>query len=676
MKRLFVNQSLRGKILITVVIVIFLIATTIFIYFPWRYSTAAVESLKDKALSLAQMTAFAAKSGIEFEDEASVFEAIKALRADKDVVSAFIFNKNKKKIASFGTGQIPEMKGFEQSQFVQEDTLITHFPIGNASNASGLLIVNMSLIRVRQQANEFRFATLVISILVFGIGSLMVLLMLKPILIEVRTFQHEIPKLASGDLTTSFPVMYNDEIGDLLNRFNQIVAAFRYLVDENKKAVFSLLNEAKKVADLSTGIQTDAMEQQAGFDQVSSSYEELNSQVNVVLQHAEQLRIFMDEVSSAMLEIISTSNEVLNNSQVLKKLVDTTFNAIESNLKDFNEIEHKVMVIKDGISTTATATSQIEASILNIKNSTNEGLQLAEQFFKASEDGLKLAVDMKKSSDSLNVFADDMKHKMSNLSQEMQQVVELLNIIYDIADRTNLLSLNAAIIAAQAGEEGKSFGVVASEIKQLAQSTTNQAGQIENAISAILQKTKDMEKAIDEAKLSTSTVQNKAHLTSDSITIINKGAQHSREIALYSSRALTEISEGIGSISRAAYDELEKIQTITGRLEEWVKINNENLKQLQDVLDLTIKVASAMDEQNKSGSQIEKIVSKLEDMAAYLEKSMKEQKNALANITAVVEPFQNMTQEHMQRSKDLGAASDSLQDQAHTLLEAVEKFKT
>ena len=91
------------------------------------------------------------------------------------------------------------------------------------------------------------------------------------------------------------------------------------------------------------------------------------------------------------------------------------------------------------------------------------------------------------------------KDDMAQLSEHAQAITQIMNVISDIADQTNLLALNAAIEAARAGEAGRGFAVVADEVRKLAEKTMASTNDVSNAIRAIQESTAKSMEAVDGA---------------------------------------------------------------------------------------------------------------------------------------------------------------------------------
>lgn len=134
----------------------------------------------------------------------------------------------------------------------------------------------------------------------------------------------------------------------------------------------------------------------------------------------------------------------------------------------------------------ATATTQMGATVREIAGTTASASSVCEEVLAKAKEGAVHINNTHSALVALGETTQSTAEQMTKLRHDSDQIVNVLGVIKQIAEQTNLLALNAAIEAARAGEHGRGFAVVADEVRHLAQSTQKSTSEIEGIIDAIV----------------------------------------------------------------------------------------------------------------------------------------------------------------------------------------------
>lgn len=184
---------------------------------------------------------------------------------------------------------------------------------------------------------------------------------------------------------------------------------------------------------------------------------------------------------------------------------------------------------------------------------------------------------------SVNENIHHMAEKIKHLGERSKEIEQIVTVITQIAEQTNLLALNAAIEAARAGEHGRGFAVVADEVRKLAEQTKASSEHIQQLIDGILHETEEVVVSIDET----------VEQSSKGITAIESVNQMFDEIQ----QSIVEVTGQVQEVSSATQQMSAAINQIAANINEITRISSDTASQTQEV-------ATAMEEQLSSSEQI------------------------------------------------------------------------
>lgn len=208
---------------------------------------------------------------------------------------------------------------------------------------------------------------------------------------------------------------------------------------------------------------------------------------------------------------------------------------------------------------TATSMEEMSTTVVEVAKNASETSDISSQTRQKAIDGADIVRKVIQSIETVHNQSRELKSDMAVLGDHAQSIDQIMGVISDIADQTNLLALNAAIEAARAGEAGRGFAVVADEVRKLAEKTMVSTTDVGNAIKAIqesaTQSMSQVDSAVQNIEIATTLASQSGLALDEIVHMVDATADQVRAIATASeeqSASTEEINQSISEINHIA----------------------------------------------------------------------------------------------------------------------------
>ncbi|HXI89722.1 MAG TPA: ABC transporter substrate-binding protein [Blastocatellia bacterium] len=271
----------------------------------------------------------------------------------------------------------------------------------------------------------------------------------------------------------------------LLLNLDGLARRLRYIVGRLQRAADSIETVVGEVLRGTQMLSAGVLDEAKSVEETSRSIAEINASMHSVGDSLQTLSNLSQSTSNSVMRMATSINQVSENADELAQFVEETAFAIEDMANTVRKVADSTEALAESAEKTVRAMEAIDNSTRSIGESVNETTMLADEVARSADSGSELVAETATSMSKIKDAIDAATETITRLGRRSDQIGEVTHVINEIADRTHLLALNAAILAAQAGTQGRGFRIVADEIKELSERTSASTREIEEVIKAV-----------------------------------------------------------------------------------------------------------------------------------------------------------------------------------------------
>lgn len=367
---------------------------------------------------------------------------------------------------------------------------------------------------------------------------------------------------------------------------------------------------------------------------------ELEKTFSDFLRKREMYSATMYNMKTAIDSLFDGTSRIAAAGESVVSSVEETSSAVSQISVSIDQVTNNLNFLAESMEKSVSAMEEMSASIKNVERNAAVSHEVSRQVTLRADAGRDGVGETIAALEAIQESVDQTFEAVMRLSENSGRIGSIVKVIRDITKKTNLLALNASIIAAQAGEFGKNFGVVAEEMRTLSSQTGQSTGEIAGIVADIL---------------------SESDAAARNITFSRELVQKGVKIGHETGAALKEIHES----AVQSMDMTEEIKTATEEQARSVKLVTQSL---EDVSTMASQIFTAAKEQSAATKNIMRSIESIREMVVNMEKATEAQVRDASDI-------EDSVKSHMSASEEIFDSMELRKKQSIAVVEELEVIK-
>lgn len=665
---MIMKKSITAKF-ITALFVVLLVGQSLSTLLLIMYTRSALfDSLEKRMKEIAGFTAGVSSGPLLSYDYALIDTYLDEVAKDGEITAIRIFDIKGTVVREKIKAQADEIKTI--NPFLFKKTMNLRTPVSVAGEKVGDVSVDYDARTVNENITKSIIMILLSQLVLFtAVGVVTTVLFNRDIKRPVEEINKSIGKITVGDLTAAVPDLGENEIGSIAKGVAFLAERLSSTVSKLNSTAVNVSMAIKQVDVTYNNVINGITRQSEAVKEIMKSTQNAKRAQAEINDGTEKLGALSTENVSSLIELKVSAEEIAINTQRLYKATEDLYSVVAQMTHTAKTFSNNSGEALAAVENTSASVEEIGASVREVEDHARESSKIAEKVKEiTSTDGMMSVVDAVEGMENISNEVNKSSEIVQRLGARSADIEKVLSVIKDVTEQTNLLSLNAAILAAQAGEHGKSFSVVADEISALSERTASSTREIGGIVKAIQKDIRDAVTSIDSARGKVDEGNTFVLKVGETLREILNAAIHSSEMTKAIERATEEQSLGLRQITEAVEDLRKMMNSIarsTSEQDNALSYLLEGVGEVKEVADLTKR---GTEEQAIGTRGISRNLEAANDRITKINEAVMNQKKLNESIIYAMEQINSIGSS---TARDMGEVSLSL----NTLFDEIEVLK-
>ena len=429
-----------------------------------------------------------------------------------------------------------------------------------------------------------------------------------------------------------------------------------------------------EVSAMLSQVERGAGEQEAAVEETASLFADINNRVRGINQEVENLARSNEETTASIQQMGTAIEQVAQSAVSLRESVESSTESIHEMRASTVRVAESSDEVQQVAEETAAATTQMDRAIQEVGQHVRGASELTRSVSERADEGSQAVGATINGIERIREQTLGAKNALEGLAERIREIGQIATVIGSISDETNLLSLNAAIIAAQAGDHGRAFAVVADQVKTLSQRTNASAKQIGEMIRAVQDESTHAVSAMAAGIESVEDGVQRSQFAGGALEGIRSAASEASGQVAEISRATEEQARNSKHVAGAAQRVSEHMQHISGAMGEQAGAAENLLRNANSYLEMCRQMAQVLEEQRATGRYITANSQSITRMIGSIQSNTASHERASAQVAERFGTLLDNVQQSAQRLPELTTAVADLRAEAEAARGAVARF--